>query len=183
MMNLSASGDKRKRIGSEGSGRKPILSGRKLHCRGNRLPNLRPLPGDAAVILTVALLAAILAAAVLHGDPWAADRSTAVSGGNRSPLWAVVYMDGDEADRTALDTGKPPFQRTYTGNGYTVVAEFCPDGMPGVRILSSDCPNQDCVHMGIITRAGQCVVCLPSRIVIRLEGGAAVSDGPDAVLG
>ena len=51
----------------------------------------------------------------------------------------------------------------------------------GLCVLESDCPNQDCVHSGVITRAGQSIVCLPARIVIELHGGSG--DGVDAVLG
>lgn len=47
----------------------------------------------------------------------------------------------------------------------------------------SDCPTQDCVHMGEITRGGQSIVCLPARIVVQLEGGAAADDGVDLVIG
>ena len=50
----------------------------------------------------------------------------------------------------------------------------------GVRVSESDCPGQDCVHTGVITRAGQSIVCLPEQVVVQLSGGG---DGPDAVLG
>ena len=47
----------------------------------------------------------------------------------------------------------------------------------------ADCPTQDCVHTGTITRAGQSIVCLPARIIIRLEGGTVDKDAPDVVIG
>ena len=50
----------------------------------------------------------------------------------------------------------------------------------GVRVAESDCPGQDCVHTGTITRAGQSIVCLPEQVVVQLTGGGG---GPDAVLG
>ena len=50
----------------------------------------------------------------------------------------------------------------------------------GVRVSESDCPGQDCVHTGVITRAGQSIVCLPARIVVELVGAA---DGYDLVTG
>ncbi|MFR6093931.1 MAG: hypothetical protein ACLUIW_02515 [Dysosmobacter welbionis] len=37
--------------------------------------------------------------------------------------------------------------------------------------------------MGEITRGGQSIVCLPARIVVQLEGGAAADDGVDLVIG
>ena len=48
-------------------------------------------------------------------------------------------------------------------------------------MTASDCPTQDCVHTGAITRSGQSIVCLPGRIVIQLEGGG--DGGPDLVIG
>ena len=53
----------------------------------------------------------------------------------------------------------------------------------GVRVEESDCPTQDCVHTGTITRAGQSIVCLPARVIIRLEGGTADKHAPDVVIG
>lgn len=46
----------------------------------------------------------------------------------------------------------------------------------------SDCPTQDCVHMGEIT-AGDRASCACRRIVVQLEGGAAADDGVDLVIG
>ena len=51
----------------------------------------------------------------------------------------------------------------------------------GARVAASDCPGQDCVHTGTITRAGQSIVCLPEQVVVQLTGGGG--GGPDAVLG
>ncbi|HDQ46067.1 MAG TPA: NusG domain II-containing protein [bacterium] len=39
-----------------------------------------------------------------------------------------------------------------------------------VRIVSSPCPNKICVHMGAIHRAGEMVVCVPNRVVVRVTG-------------
>ena len=45
-----------------------------------------------------------------------------------------------------------------------------------VYVTSSDCPNQDCVHSGAISRAGQSIVCLPARVAVTLEGSASDYD-------
>ena len=49
-------------------------------------------------------------------------------------------------------------------------------------MTDSDCPTQDCVHTGAISRAGQSIVCLPAQVVVHLEG-ASVPDAPDAIVG
>lgn len=40
-----------------------------------------------------------------------------------------------------------------------------------VRMLESTCPDQVCVHTGIISKAGQTLVCLPNRVVVEITGG------------
>ena len=73
----------------------------------------------------------------------------------------------------------PPRTYSYNGVTLTVAAE---DGN-GLRVSSSDCPTQDCVRTGTISRSGQSIVCLPARIIIQLTGGAADSNDVDIVIG
>lgn len=41
----------------------------------------------------------------------------------------------------------------------------------------SDCANQVCVHAGEIGEAGQQIVCLPNRVMVRIEAANAALDG------
>ncbi len=43
-----------------------------------------------------------------------------------------------------------------------------------VTMVDSTCPNGDCVKMGTIKDAGDILVCLPYKLMVRLEGGEAV---------
>jgi len=145
-------------------------------------PKLRPTAWDALVVLTVAALALGLAFFQWWG------------GGQSEELTAVVSVDGTEIDRfSPADLLEGP--RTYTNNGYTLEV-VCgirgevtaldherASGEFGVRVARSDCPTQDCVHTGTITRGGQSIVCLPARFILRLEGGTADPDDVDMVLG
>ena len=81
-----------------------------------------------------------------------------------------VSIDGETVERCALSTYEGG---VYESRGYTLTVEAA-DG--AVRVSESDCPNQDCVHSGAISRAGQSVVCLPARIAVTLEGAAADYD-------
>jgi len=65
----------------------------------------------------------------------------------------------------------------YANNGYTLTVTAT-GGV--VSVTQSDCPGQDCVHSGAVSRAGQSIVCLPARIVVELVGAA---DGYDLVTG
>lgn len=54
---------------------------------------------------------------------------------------------------------------------------------PGrICILEADCPDQVCVHAGWLTDSAAPIVCLPHRLVIRLESAPAADSGQiDAV--
>ena len=147
--------------------------------------NPRPNGWDALVVLAVLALAAGSALAV-----WGGGRTEA------GPGTVVVTVDGREADRFPLsELLEGP--RTYSNNGYTLelacglrgaegppLDHAPPSGEAGVRVARSDCPTQDCVHTGLITRSGQSIVCLPARIIVQLTGVEAAEDGGvDAVLG
>ena len=67
---------------------------------------------------------------------------------------------------------KPKKQNRITKAGKLTVA--VENG--AVRVSESDCPNQDCVHSGAISRAGQSIVCLPARVAVTLEGAASDYD-------
>lgn len=42
-----------------------------------------------------------------------------------------------------------------------------------IRVDHSDCPSQDCVRTGWISRSGGQIVCLPNRLVISIKGSQA----------
>ena len=135
----------------------------------------KPAPADLLVAV------AIVALAVLCGL-----RFWLPQGQTDGPLTAVVTIDGQEADRFPVSQGEPFQVRTYTNNGYTLVVSPAGDSPilsapDGLCVLESDCPNQDCVRSGVISKPGQSLVCLPARIVIELQGGSG--DGVDAILG
>ena len=136
-------------------------------------PKLRPCLWDGLVVLLVVALAAACALAV-----WS-------RGNDAGELTAVVTVDGVETERIPLKNF-PDGERTYSGNGYTLHVQLevsqGESGL-GLYVAAADCPTQDCVHTGTITREGQSIVCLPARIIIRLEGGERVDTGVDAVIG
>ena len=143
----------------------------------------RPTIWDGATILFIAAAALILSI-VLYGRTG----ETVLTAHTETVLTAVVYADGTETDRVPLDNLQSQ-KRIYHSNGYTLEVTFCPDGETAVEVSASGCPGRDCMHMGRIHIKGQCIVCLPSRIVIQLEqsaqnpeGGTQNEDVPDMVL-
>lgn len=91
-------------------------------------------------------------------------------------LTVVISTGGEETERVKLNNFT---EATVTHNGYTL--RITADDS-GVRVADSDCPTQDCVHTGTITRAGQSIVCLPAQVVVHLEGTAS-ADAPDVIVG
>lgn len=144
-------------------------------------PKCRPNLWDALVVLAVIALAAFSALAV-----WGGNRNA------EAPGTVIVTIDGREMDRFPLEAllERP---RAYTNNGYTLELVCGLRGMEGpaldrrkssgefgVQVAWADCPTQDCVRTGLISRGGQSIVCLPARIIIQLTGP---DSGVDAVLG
>lgn len=39
-----------------------------------------------------------------------------------------------------------------------------------VSMIESSCKNQICVHHSAIDKTGQSIICLPNRVVVRIEG-------------
>ena len=91
-------------------------------------------------------------------------------------LTVVVTVSGQEIQRTPLSDFTAA---DVEHNGYTLHIAAA-DG--GVAVTSSDCPTQDCVHTGRISRAGQSIVCLPAQVTVQLVGAAA-PDAPDVIVG
>ena len=125
---------------------------------------LKPTVWDGLVVAVVVALAAIVAI-VFYGNKQ----------GN-GDLKAVVSVGNQMVDTLPLSGESKTY--TYRNNGYTLHVRIMDNG---VCVQESDCPSQDCVHTGTITRAGQSIVCLPAQIVIHLEG--ASSDAPDVIVG
>ena len=40
----------------------------------------------------------------------------------------------------------------------------------GIRIIDSRCPHKLCIRMGAIDKTGECIACVPNKLVIRIEG-------------
>ena len=131
---------------------------------------LKPCLWDGLVAAVIVLLALVCAGSVLR------------RGASAQALTVIVSADGTEVDRFApAELAQAP--RTYSSHGYTLTLSGSPSsGEEGVCVSHADCPTQDCVHTGVITRPGQSIVCLPARIVVELEGSGE-SSGVDVVIG
>ena len=125
---------------------------------------LRPTWWDGAVAALVAALA-VLSAVWYYGGLESS-----------GPLTATILHRGQVVQTVRLDRLTEELTVLVEGDYHLTVTL----NKTGVRVCESDCPGQDCLHTGTITRAGQSIVCLPEQVVVQLSGGGS---GPDAVLG
>lgn len=116
------------------------------------------------------MLAVLLLAGALIPLTWGQARGGA--------LTAEICVDGTVTETVTLSRLSGPEERTILAGGYTLCLALSPSG---AEMSRSDCPTQDCVHTGRITRPGQSIVCLPARVSVTLRGTA--DGGVDAVLG
>lgn len=99
---------------------------------------------------------------------------------------AVLTIAGDEVWRCAIDDGMDPveYSADIDGEIFTMIADST-----GARVSHSDCPDKICVETGTISKAGQTVVCVPFRAVLRIEYAdddpelTDVGDAIDAISG
>ena len=67
-----------------------------------------------------------------------------------------------------------PFEETVTSERGSMVVRYDSEG---VRVLDATCKHKTCVNAGIVSKAGESLVCIPSRMRIVLVGeGSAEGD-------
>ncbi len=117
---------------------------------------------DVVLVLAVAVAAiAAAAAAASGGDGLFAE----VTWEDRSRVIDLMAVD-EEYDMEIVSCGIRVVLTVDRGS---------------IRVKSSECPDGVCVSAGELTRPGQCAVCMPARLTVRLYGSAAGSE-VDAVL-
>lgn len=127
--------------------------------RSSAADRVRPTPLDALVALAV--LAA--AAAILF--------AFRPKSGNF--LTARIVLDNELVAELPLSALTQPVTLQVPGARYPITVE-AENGR--VRVSHSECPSQDCVHTGWVSRSGGQIICLPNRLVITVTGGGADAD-------
>ncbi len=84
---------------------------------------------------------------------------------NRTSGTVYAIVEQDSKELMHLPLSEPGEYRISDGDSYNVIE--ITEG--GVRMKEADCPDQICVSRGLIQKSGQSIVCLPHRLVIRLE--------------
>lgn len=86
----------------------------------------------------------------------------------------LTVVQGDSRLEFPLGEGISWVRRFEDGKGGYNVLEV--EGTRA-RMREANCPDRLCVQMGWIERPGQSIVCLPHRLLLRIEGGEEKLDG------
>ena len=92
---------------------------------------------------------------------------------NGNFLTARIVLDNELVAEISLSDLDEPVTIEVPGAKYPITVEA---EQGKIRVLHSDCPSQDCVHTGWVSRSGGQIVCLPNRLVITVTGGTAEAD-------
>ena len=120
------------------------------------------------LVIIIAVILAVSGAATL----WLLTRRT-------PGATAKVYLDGDPVRTVTLSDVDKPFEfdvKSERGTNRIRVEKG------RICIADADCPDRLCVNMGWRSDATTPIVCLPHRLVIRIEGGVH-AESVDAVIG
>ena len=93
---------------------------------------------------------------------------------------ANVYKDGVPVRSVDLSLVTEPYEFTLTDERGSNVVRVEPGR---IAVIDADCPDKVCVEAGWRSDSASPIVCLPHRLVIRIERSAAAesTDVPDAV--
>lgn len=90
------------------------------------------------------------------------------------PESIVISVDGEEYARYRLSELNEPEQiAVKTEYGYNLVEV----SGAGARVLDASCRDKLDVHMGMIDRSNQVIICAPNRLSVRIVGGLDDVDG------
>lgn len=79
---------------------------------------------------------------------------------------AVITQNGAVVDTINLDALAEPVTIEINGDYHNVIVAE----KGRIRMESSDCPGESCVHSGWISDSGKTIVCLPNRVEIKITG-------------
>lgn len=91
---------------------------------------------------------------------------------------ATISVDGEVIYKIPLNSVDTPYEIPIENNGNTNVVL-----VERVRISmkSASCPDGLCVKQGSISSTSYPIVCLPNKVIIKIEGDISADEAPDAI--
>lgn len=91
---------------------------------------------------------------------------------------ANIYRDGECIYSIDLSLAQEGYELVFSDESGTNTVRVEPGR---ICIISADCPDKVCVNSGWISDSAAPIVCLPHRLVIRIEKTSANDTAPDSV--
>ena len=134
------------------------------------------------IVLVIIGLAASAALTLSHGEAGSGAKVIIESGGDlyaRYPLAEdrTVIVPAPKQNTVDAPAADPGDTASAQYDYYNVVV------ISGgtVSVTEASCKNQVCVKHGAISRPGESIVCLPNRMVVRIENSSEEGGGYDSV--
>ena len=106
------------------------------------------------ILLIILVIAGLAASASLAASHTGGDTVVIESHGE---LFATYPLSEDRTIEVPGPAGSGPYNIVEIKDG-------------AVSVTEASCKNQVCVRHGSISRTGESIVCLPNRLVVRVEG-------------
>ncbi len=103
---------------------------------------------------------------------------TALLNGTNDGQVAEIYVNGELLQQVDLNKVETPYEIPIEQNGKLNIV-YVEDGQ--ISVKSANCPDGLCVKQGAISNSFYPIVCLPNNVVIKIKGGSANYDSPDAI--
>lgn len=91
--------------------------------------------------------------------------------------YAIIEVNGELYQKISLGKDGPNLKIKVAGPLGETEVEVAENK---VRINESPCPDKDCIYQGWIEKPGQVLVCLPNRVVVKIEGKNQITNDVDA---
>lgn len=127
---------------------------------------------DSVRVRFLAPLDAVLLAVLVGAGAWSTWTLFQAPKGGR----AVVWIEGKRRAWYPLD-GAAAIDTIPGALGPVLVRH----GDGAIRFLEAPCPGKLCIRQGAAHRVGEKLVCVPSRVVVSIEGDAGPGEVLDAV--
>ena len=103
---------------------------------------------------------------------------TALLNGTNDGQVAEIYVNGELLQQVDLNKVETPYEIPIEQNDKLNIV-YVEDGQ--ISVKSANCPDGICVNQGAISNSFYPIVCLPNNVVIKIKGGSANYDSPDAI--
>ncbi|MBQ3573456.1 MAG: NusG domain II-containing protein [Clostridia bacterium] len=91
---------------------------------------------------------------------------------------ATISVDGEVIYKIPINSVSTPYEIPIENGGHSNVV-LVENGK--ISMKSADCPDGLCVKQGSISITAYPIVCLPNKVIIKIEGDIPVNEEPDAI--